>query len=70
MTYKECPCCHEVYETALERQHPEMLIQQEFPDVPAWQREQHISGLCSNRCWNRFLFGIDSDKEIRGPPCV
>ncbi len=62
---KECPCCHEEYEPILDRQHPEVLIQEEFPEAPAWQREQHISGLCSDSCWNRFL-GID----FNGPGAV
>jgi len=46
-TWTQCPQCHRIY----------------IPDLPrgegkAYQREQHISGLCSDECWNLFL-GMD-----------
>lgn len=52
---KTCPNCKREYLTVLDREHPELPIQQEFPSVPKWQREQFISGICSDRCWDEFL---------------
>jgi len=52
---KVCPNCNKEYETILDRKHSEMSIQQEFPSAPKWQREQHISGICSDKCWDEFL---------------
>jgi hypothetical protein len=51
----KCPNCGKVYLTALDRQHPEKNIQDEFPKEPAWKREQWLSGLCSDKCWNEYL---------------
>ena len=52
MTTKQCPVCNGVYEPILVRI-TNKKIQEEFPNVPKWQREQLISGLCSNQCWWR-----------------
>jgi len=52
---KICPSCKKEYETVLDRKHPEMCIQDEFPNTERWQREQHISGICSDECWLEFL---------------
>jgi hypothetical protein len=51
---KVCPNCGKEYKTILDRK-DDRNIQEQYPNVPAWQREQLISGLCSNKCWNRFL---------------
>ena len=51
---KICPNCKKEYETVLERK-TDKLIQQEFPDKPRWMREQLISGICSDECWENFL---------------
>jgi hypothetical protein len=50
-----CPNCGKEYEPELNRKHPEMKIQDEFPNATPMQREQHITGLCSDECWNEFL---------------
>jgi hypothetical protein len=50
-----CPACKKEYTPILTRKHPELLIQQEFPNTPAWQREQLLTGICSDKCWNKFL---------------
>jgi len=50
-----CPNCHKEYTPVLDRKHPELNIQAEFPKAPAWQREQHITGICSDKCWDEFL---------------
>lgn len=52
----ECPNCRAVYKPILgERKHPELLIQEEFPNAQPWEREQLISGICSNACWKQFI---------------
>lgn len=58
-----CPFCGISFTPVLLRLHPEIPIQREFPNAPAWQREQWISGCCSNECWNNAL-GIDPDSSI------
>ena len=50
-----CPNCNREYEPVLKRQHPEMCIQDEFPNAKPWEREQCISGICSDKCWKEFL---------------
>lgn len=49
-----CPNCKKEYETELNRL-DDRPIQQQYPNEPAWKREQLISGLCSDKCWNWFL---------------
>lgn len=51
----QCPNCKKEYEPVLKRQHPERNIQDEFPNSERWEREQHISGLCSDKCWKEYL---------------
>lgn len=68
----QCPACGKAYMPELgERKHPELMIQDEFPDPPmpggpaeAWRlackrmstlREQYLSGLCSQPCWEQFV---------------
>jgi len=53
--WKECPNCRKEYQTVLDRQHPDECIQNEFPDAERWEREQHISGICSDKCWRKYL---------------
>jgi hypothetical protein len=51
-----CPNCKKQYIPKLgARLHPELLIQQEFPNAESWEREQLVSGICSNKCWDEFL---------------
>jgi len=57
---KTCPNCKKTYKPILDRQQPEMHIQNEFPNAPSWQREQHITGICSNKCWCEFLGSEDT----------
>jgi hypothetical protein len=52
---KTCPNCNKHYVPVLKRKHPEIPIQREFPQAKAWEREQHISGICSDKCWNEYL---------------
>jgi len=55
---KRCPNCGKVYETILNRPVGDnRCIQNIFPDAPAWQREQLLTGICSNKCWKEYLGG-------------
>ena len=49
-----CPNCKKQYIPILERK-TDKCIQNEYPNAPKWQREQLISGLCSDKCWNEYL---------------
>ena len=58
-----CPQCNRAYRPELgERQQPNIPIQQEFPHSKSYQREQLITGLCSDECWNTYL-GVGDDEE-------
>ena len=50
----KCPNCNKRYKPILKRK-TDKLIQEEFSDSTREEREQLISGLCSNKCWNEFL---------------
>ena len=59
-----CPNCKREYKPDLERKDGE-LIQVTHPNATKEQREQLISGLCSDSCWEEFL-GLnfeDDDNE-------
>jgi hypothetical protein len=49
-----CPNCKKKYIPELERK-TDKPTQVEFPNEPRWKREQLITGLCSNKCWNKFV---------------
>jgi len=49
-----CPCCKKAYKPKLVR-HTDLLIQQEYPHATSIEREQLITGLCSDKCWNKYL---------------
>jgi hypothetical protein len=49
-----CPNCNKQYKPDLERK-TNNPIQAEYPKATKEQREQLISGLCSDKCWNSFL---------------
>ena len=50
----KCPNCKKIYEPVLDRK-TDKLIQNEFPDSTLEQREQLISGICSDKCWDEYL---------------
>lgn len=55
-----CPQCGKAYLPVLgERKNPNMNIQDEFPNSKPWQREQLLTGICSDKCWNDYLGGGD-----------
>ena len=49
-----CPNCKKEYKPKLTR-HTDNLIQIEYPQATKEEREQLISGLCSDKCWNEYL---------------
>lgn len=59
----KCPVCKKIYKPVLERKLPEEKIQNEFSNAPAWQREQLISGVCSDECWDK-LFANTPDEDF------
>ena len=58
-----CPNCKKKYKPILERKTDEP-IQRQYPQATAIEREQLISGLCSNKCWNSFLGFPDDEGEL------
>jgi hypothetical protein len=51
-----CPNCRRTYETDIkELKREDMRVQEQFPNATAIQREQLISGICSEKCWNQFI---------------
>ncbi len=48
---QQCPNCHRVYDTVLDRFN-ERPIKEQFPNSKPWEREQLLSGICSDKCWN------------------
>lgn len=50
-----CPNCGKSYEPRLKRKYLDVPIQQEFPNAKPIDREQLVSGICSDKCWNEFI---------------
>lgn len=61
---KQCPNCRKYYEPVLERI-DDRPIQEQYPNSKVWEREQLITGLCSDKCWDEFL-GVD-EEEVEYP---
>ncbi len=66
--YQECPNCREGYKTVLERKNNKP-IQEQYPDAQKWQREQLISGICSQKCWEEFI-GLKPKKKTEIETCL
>lgn len=55
-----CPNCGKHYLPDLgERKCAHLPIQVEFPFATPMQREQLITGICSDKCWQEYLHGED-----------
>jgi len=53
---RRCPNCGKIYETVLNRPEGDRrCIQDIFPDTKPWEREQLLSGICSDGCWKEYL---------------
>lgn len=50
-----CPNCKKEYTPKLGERKTNQPIQNEFPNATSEEREQLISGICSNKCWDEFL---------------
>lgn len=50
-----CPQCKRRYVPTLGERDPDQLIQVQFPKATPEQREQLLTGLCSTKCWNKYL---------------
>lgn len=51
-----CPNCGKHYTPDLgERLDMSKCIQNEFPRATPAQREQLVTGICSDRCWKQYL---------------
>lgn len=63
-----CPNCQKHYTPFIEatpfralggqERDPDQHIQDQYPKLKPYQREQLISGICSDACWDEFL-GVD-----------
>ncbi len=52
-----CPVCGKHYEPELGGRDPEVAIQLQFPEAKPYQREQLVSGICSDECWSEMFGG-------------
>lgn len=59
--HHQCPNCGKNFTPVLTPKRASGIkIQEEFPDAPAWQREQHISACCCKKCYDEFDGGTFS----------
>jgi hypothetical protein len=52
-----CPNCKKHYKPELGERNPELLVVKQYPDATEEQRQQLISGLCSNKCYKEYTTG-------------
>ena len=57
-----CPCCKKEYVPELGERDNSKLIQDQFPNAKPYQREQLVSGICSDECWDKYL-GVNHEME-------
>jgi len=50
-----CPNCNKHFKPELGERDPDMLIQEQFPNAIPWQREQLVTGICSDGCFDEFI---------------
>ena len=50
-----CPECGKHFEPILGERDPYRKIQDQFPNAKLWEREQLVSGICSQKCWSEHL---------------
>jgi hypothetical protein len=50
-----CPQCKKHYVPELGERNPDMCVQDQFPEATSAQREQLVTGLCSDKCWEKYL---------------
>jgi hypothetical protein len=59
-----CPVCKKHYTPELPERDPndDRCIQDIYPKSKAYQREQLVSGVCSDACWDK-MWGITEEEE-------
>jgi hypothetical protein len=61
-----CPQCKRHYKPKLERPKGDRrCLQVVFPDSKRFEREQLLTGLCSDKCWKKYLKVKISRKEVK-----
>ena len=58
----KCPVCGKVFTPVL-KPRTGRLLQDEFPDSEKWEREQLISGICSQKCWDNLFADWEDEDE-------
>ncbi len=54
-----CPCCNKVYRPLLRRPSgDDRGVDRIFPAEPAWKREQLVSGICSDECFDKVFSNV------------
>lgn len=57
-----CPHCDKRYKPVLKRL-DDRNLQEQYPNAERWEREQLISGICSQKCWDEYL-GIGTQEDF------
>ena len=61
---RTCPQCKKEYKPDLGERKTDNCIQDEFPNATPIQREQLVTGICSDECWDNFLgVGCEEDDD-------
>jgi hypothetical protein len=50
-----CPQCAVAYYPKLGNRKTDLVIQKEFPDATSAEREQLVTGICSDQCYTDYL---------------
>jgi hypothetical protein len=74
---KTCPVCHRNFvpslsmdvdfQAKLRRWNHGAYVQEVWPWATPMQREQIISGICSDRCWDALYMDADADADAEEP---
>lgn len=61
----KCPICKRSYTPELPPRDGR-LIQEQFPDAAPWEREQLLTGICSQECWDGIMIPEPDDLDSGG----
>jgi uncharacterized Zn finger protein (UPF0148 family) len=50
-----CPACGKHYIPVLGERDGTRMIQEQFPNATPSEREQLVTGICSDRCWRKYI---------------
>jgi len=60
----KCPNCNKEYQPFLgSRPNDDEVVQDQFPNASAEMREQLLTGICSNKCWDEWLGNVPKKKQ-------